>query len=148
MRWSCTVHKWSALYPDNQTSFHSPPLISEMISQQSLVFSDLLIYIKNIFCFFSMWWQRMLLQEPCRWGDRSSTRVRIRAEALFEIRRSRREFWKLIFWSSGQPVIMPTIKIYPPTQLPDRDVTETQFNIWQEELEIYLMQEKYFAFFI
>ena len=43
---------------------------------------------------------------------------------------------------------MPTIKIYPPTQLSERDVTETQFNIWQEELEIYLMQEKDFAVFI
>ena len=43
---------------------------------------------------------------------------------------------------------MPSIKIYPPAQLPDRDVTETQFNIWQEELEVYLMQEKDFAVFI
>ena len=43
---------------------------------------------------------------------------------------------------------MPTLKIYPPTQLPDRDVTETQFNIWQEELEVYLMQEKEYAIFL
>ena len=28
---------------------------------------------------------------------------------------------------------MPSMKIYPPAQLPDRDVTETQFNIWREE---------------
>ena len=43
---------------------------------------------------------------------------------------------------------MPSLKIYPPTQLPDRDVTETQFNIWQEELEVYLMQEKDYAVFL
>ena len=43
---------------------------------------------------------------------------------------------------------MPSLKIYPPSQLPDRDVTETQFNIWQEELEVYLMQEKDYAVFL
>ena len=43
---------------------------------------------------------------------------------------------------------MPSLKIYPPTQLPDRNVTETQFNIWQEELEVYLMQEKDYAIFL
>ena len=36
---------------------------------------------------------------------------------------------------------MPTIKVYAPNQLPDRGVSETQFNIWIEELEIYLSQE-------
>ena len=43
---------------------------------------------------------------------------------------------------------MPTIKIYPPTQLPDRNVTETQFSIWCEELEVYLAQEEDFAQFL
>ena len=43
---------------------------------------------------------------------------------------------------------MPTIKIYPPTQLPDRGVTETQFSIWCEELEVYLSQEAGFAQFL
>ena len=43
---------------------------------------------------------------------------------------------------------MPSIKIYPPTQLPDRNVSETQFNIWTEELEVYLSQEKDFAIFL
>ena len=43
---------------------------------------------------------------------------------------------------------MPTIKIYPPTQLPDRGVTETQFSIWCEELEVYLAQEAEFAQFL
>ena len=43
---------------------------------------------------------------------------------------------------------MPSMKIYPLAQLPDRDVTETQFNIWQEELEVYLLQEKDFAVFL
>ena len=36
---------------------------------------------------------------------------------------------------------MPTIKVYAPNQSPDRGVSETQFNIWIEELEIYLSQE-------
>ena len=44
---------------------------------------------------------------------------------------------------------MPTsIKIYPPTKLPDRNVNETQFNIWCEELEVYLSQEKEFSVFL
>ena len=43
---------------------------------------------------------------------------------------------------------MPSIKIYPPTQLPDRGVNETQFNIWKEELEVYLSQEEEFAIFL
>ena len=43
---------------------------------------------------------------------------------------------------------MPSIKIYPPFQLPDRNVSETQFNIWTEELEVYLSQEKDFAIFL
>ena len=43
---------------------------------------------------------------------------------------------------------MPTIKIYPPTQLPDRKVSETQFSIWKEELEVYLSQEDDFADFL
>ena len=41
-----------------------------------------------------------------------------------------------------------TIKIYPPNPLPDRNVTETQFSIWTEELEVYLSQEKDFAYFL
>ena len=40
--------------------------------------------------------------------------------------------------------IMPSIKIYPPSQLPERRLTETQFHIWREELEVYLSQEKSF----
>ena len=43
---------------------------------------------------------------------------------------------------------MPSIKIYPPSQLPDRGVTETQFNIWCEELEVYLAHEEEFAQFL
>ena len=44
---------------------------------------------------------------------------------------------------------MPTtIKIYPPSQLPDRGVSETQFSIWCEELEVYLAQEPDFAQFL
>ena len=43
---------------------------------------------------------------------------------------------------------MPSIKIYPPTQLPDRAVSETQFSIWCEELEVYLAQEDEFTQFL
>ena len=35
---------------------------------------------------------------------------------------------------------MATIKVYPPSQLPDRGVSEKQFKIWIEELEVYLSQ--------
>ena len=42
---------------------------------------------------------------------------------------------------------MATIKVYPPSQLPDRGVSETQFKIWIEELEVYLSQvERYEVF--
>ena len=43
---------------------------------------------------------------------------------------------------------MPSIKIYPPTWLEDRGVTETRFNIWKEDLEVYLNQEKMFSVFL
>ena len=43
---------------------------------------------------------------------------------------------------------MPTIKIYPPAQLPEKKLTETQFNIWKEELEVYISQEKCFKIFL
>jgi hypothetical protein len=42
---------------------------------------------------------------------------------------------------------MATIKVYPPSQLPDRGVSETQFKIGIEELEVYLSQvERYEVF--
>ena len=41
-----------------------------------------------------------------------------------------------------------TIKIYPPSQLPDKGVNETQFNIWTEELEVYLQQDDDFSVFL
>ena len=43
---------------------------------------------------------------------------------------------------------MPTIKIYPPERLPDKNLSETQFNIWREELEVYLSQEKSYKIFL
>ena len=43
---------------------------------------------------------------------------------------------------------MPSIKVYPPKQLPDRGVSETQFKIWIEELEVYLSQEDGFRKFL
>ena len=43
---------------------------------------------------------------------------------------------------------MTQIKVYPPSQLPDRSVSETQFKIWIEELEVYLSQEEKFRVFL
>ena len=43
---------------------------------------------------------------------------------------------------------MPSIKIYPPTRLPDRCVSETEFNIWKEDIEVYLSQESDFDHFL
>ena len=43
---------------------------------------------------------------------------------------------------------MPSLKIYPPTRLPSSGITETQFNMWQEELEVYLCQEPDFRIFL
>ena len=43
---------------------------------------------------------------------------------------------------------MPSLKIYPPSRLPDNGVTETQFNMWKEELEVYLSQEPDFKVFL
>ena len=39
---------------------------------------------------------------------------------------------------------MPGIKIYPPNQLPSEGVTDVQFQIWKEELEVYLETEPKF----
>ena len=43
---------------------------------------------------------------------------------------------------------MPTLKIYPPTRLPSSNVSETQFSMWQEELEVYISQEQDFKVFL
>jgi hypothetical protein len=43
---------------------------------------------------------------------------------------------------------MSSIKIYPPAQLPNEGVTDTQFSIWKEELEIYLECETKFRKFL
>ena len=43
---------------------------------------------------------------------------------------------------------MPTLKIYPPARLPSSGVTETQFNMWIEELEVYISQEPDFKMFL
>ena len=43
---------------------------------------------------------------------------------------------------------MPFIKVYPSSQLPDRGVSETEFNIWTEELEFYLSQDRNFSIFL
>ena len=43
---------------------------------------------------------------------------------------------------------MPSLKIYPPTRLPNDDVTETQFSMWKEEMEVYLSQEPDFKIFL
>ena len=43
---------------------------------------------------------------------------------------------------------MPSLKIYPPARLPSSEVSETQFCMWQEELEVYLSQESDFKIFL
>ena len=43
---------------------------------------------------------------------------------------------------------MPSLKIYPPTRLPSSGITETQCNMWQEELEFYISQEPDFKVFL
>ena len=43
---------------------------------------------------------------------------------------------------------MPHIKIYPPTKLPEKDVTDLLFNVWTQELEVYLSQDERFAAFM
>ena len=43
---------------------------------------------------------------------------------------------------------MPTLKIYPPSRPPNSNVSETQFTMWQEELEVYLSHEPEFKIFL
>ena len=43
---------------------------------------------------------------------------------------------------------MPTVKIYPPSRLPSCNVSETQFSMWREELEVYLSQEAEYKVFL
>ena len=43
---------------------------------------------------------------------------------------------------------MPSLKIYPPSRLPNTGVNETQFNMWQEELEVYISQDPEFKLFL
>lgn len=43
---------------------------------------------------------------------------------------------------------MSSIKIYPPQQLPNEGVTDVQFSIWREELEVYLECENKFRKFL
>ena len=37
---------------------------------------------------------------------------------------------------------MAPIKIYPPTRLPEKGVTDMLFTVWVEELEVYLSQDE------
>jgi hypothetical protein len=43
---------------------------------------------------------------------------------------------------------MATIKIYPPKQLPIEGVSESAFNIWKEELDIYIDLDSRFQKFL
>ena len=43
---------------------------------------------------------------------------------------------------------MSGIKIYPPSQQPAEKISDVQFDIWKEELEIYLEQEPKFEKFL
>ena len=43
---------------------------------------------------------------------------------------------------------MAPIKIYPPNQLPEKGVTDMLFQVWMEELEVYLGQDENLAAFM
>ena len=43
---------------------------------------------------------------------------------------------------------MSSIKIYPPNQLPSEGISDVQFEIWREELEVYLEIENKFRKFL
>ena len=43
---------------------------------------------------------------------------------------------------------MPHIKIHPPKQLPEHSISQQEFEDWQNELEIYLGQDKTMARFM
>ena len=43
---------------------------------------------------------------------------------------------------------MAPIKIYLPTKLPEKGVTDLLFNIWVEEIEVYLSQDDRFTPFM
>jgi len=43
---------------------------------------------------------------------------------------------------------MPTLKIYPPEKLPATGVTDLTFDIWSQELTIYIQQDERLAVFL
>jgi len=43
---------------------------------------------------------------------------------------------------------MPSIKIYPPNQLPEKGVTNLLFDVWTQELEVYIQQDDRLAVFL
>ena len=43
---------------------------------------------------------------------------------------------------------MAPIKIYPPARLPEKGVTDMLFNVWVEELEVYLGQDETLSVFM
>ncbi len=43
---------------------------------------------------------------------------------------------------------MPTLKIYPPEKLPATGVTDLTFDIWSQELKIYILQDDRLAVFL
>jgi hypothetical protein len=44
--------------------------------------------------------------------------------------------------------IMPSLKIYPPNQLPEKGVTNQLFEVWTHELEVYVGQDERMAVFL
>lgn len=36
---------------------------------------------------------------------------------------------------------MPSVKVYPPETLPGQGINEDDFNIWQEQLLVYILQD-------
>jgi hypothetical protein len=43
---------------------------------------------------------------------------------------------------------MAPIKVYPPDKLPERGVTDLQFSVWSQELEIYIKQDARLSVFL
>ncbi len=43
---------------------------------------------------------------------------------------------------------MPSLKIYPPNQLPEKGVTNQLFEVWTHELEVYVCQDERMAVFL
>jgi len=43
---------------------------------------------------------------------------------------------------------MPSLKIYPPSKLPEKGVTDLLFDVWSQELQVYIQQDERLAVFL